>query len=133
MDDLPAALPRTPRRRGAPLMRATTIVGVRFGGRAAMGGDGQVTVGDMILKHNARKVRRVYNGAELTGFAGAAADALTLAEKFEGKLAEHKGHVPRAAVALAREWRTDRVLRRLEAQLAVLDIEHAMVLSGNGE
>jgi ATP-dependent HslUV protease subunit HslV len=116
-----------------PRMRATTILGVRAGGRAAMGGDGQVTVGDMILKHNARKVRRLYNDAVLAGFAGAAADAFTLFEKFEAKLRESKGNLPKAAVDLAREWRSDRVLRRLEAQLAVVSVDHTLVISGNGE
>lgn len=118
---------------GPPLIHSTTILGVRAHGGAAMGGDGQVTVGDMILKHNARKVRRLYGGQVLTGFAGGAADAFTLFEKFEGKLQESKGNLPKAAVSLAREWRTDRVLRRLEAQLAVIDRERAMIISGSGE
>ncbi len=114
-------------------MRATTILGVRRDGKAAMGGDGQVTFGDMILKHNARKVRKLYRDTVVAGFAGAAADAFTLFDKFEAALEAAHGHLPRAAVSLARAWRSDRMLRRLEAQLAVMDAEHAMILSGTGD
>lgn len=125
--DTATAPPRGPR------IRATTILGVRGAGRAALGGDGQVTVGDMILKHNARKVRRLYKDTVLAGFAGAAADAFTLFDKFEAALETAHGHLPRAAVALARVWRSDRVLRRLEAQLAVMNTESCLILSGNGD
>ncbi len=114
-------------------MHATTILGVRHNGRAAMGGDGQVTFGDMILKHNARKVRRLYKDTVLAGFAGAAADAFTLFDKFEAALDASHGNLPRAAVALARAWRGDRMLRRLEAQLAVMDTENCLILSGTGD
>lgn len=120
---------------GAPRRRihSTTILGVRHNGRAAMGGDGQVTFGDMILKHNARKVRRLYKDTVLAGFAGAAADAFTLFDKFEAALEATHGNLSRAAVALARAWRNDRMLRRLEAQLAVMDVNGALILSGTGD
>ena len=114
-------------------MRSTTIVGVISGDDAALGSDGQVTLGTTVIKHTSRKVRRMYNGEVLAGFAGGAADAFTLFEKFEGKLDEFKGNLQRAAVELAKDWRTDRYLRRLEAQLAVLNRETAMIISGDGE
>jgi ATP-dependent HslUV protease subunit HslV len=99
----------------------------------ALGGDGQVTVGEAIVKHNASKVRKIKGGSILTGFAGAAADAFTLFEKFEEKLDRHPGNLPKAAVELAKDWRSDRVLRRLEALLAVVDREHSFVISGSGD
>ena len=114
-------------------IHATTILSVRLNGRVAMGGDGQVTVGDTVMKSHAKKVRRLGNGRVLAGFAGAAADAFTLFEKFEEKIERYPSNLPRAAVELAKDWRSDRVLRRLEALLAVADREHAFVLSGSGE
>jgi ATP-dependent HslUV protease subunit HslV len=115
-------------------MRHTTILGLRGpGARAAMGGDGQVTLGETVMKQKARKVRRLYKGQVLVGFAGSAADGLTLYEKFESKLDEFKGNLERAAVELAKEWRTDKILRRLEAQLAIVDKEHAFIVSGAGD
>jgi ATP-dependent HslUV protease subunit HslV len=115
------------------LLRGTTILGVRKGGRAAMGGDGQVTFGETIFKSRASKVRALVEGRILAGFAGSTADALTLFEKFEKHLERYPGNLPRAAVELAKEWRSDRILRRLEAMLAVIDREHAFVLSGSGD
>ncbi len=112
---------------------STTILGVRRNGHVALGGDGQVTIGDTVLKANATKVRALKNGKILAGFAGAAADAFTLFEKFEEKLERYPGNLPRAAVELAKDWRSDRVLRRLEALLAVADKEHGYVISGTGE
>ncbi|MDH3496293.1 MAG: ATP-dependent protease subunit HslV [Gemmatimonadota bacterium] len=112
---------------------ATTILCVRKDGRVVMGGDGQVTVGDTIMKAHATKVRLLTGGKVLAGFAGAAADALTLFEKFEEKLERFPANLPRAAVELAKDWRSDRVLRRLEALLAVADTRHGFVLSGSGE
>lgn len=114
-------------------VRSTTILGLRRGGRVALGGDGQVSVGNVVMKQGARKVRRLHGGAVLVGFAGASADALTLFEKLEAKLDEHRGNLPRAAVELAKEWRTDRALRRLEALLAAMDREHSFVISGSGD
>ena len=114
-------------------VRATTIVSVRHQGRVAMGGDGQVTVGQTVMKHDGRKVRLLQGGAVLTGFAGSAADAFALLERFEGKLKEHKGRVRRAAVELAKDWRTDRALRRLEALIAVVDQDVSLVISGSGD
>jgi len=116
-----------------PVFHATTVLGVRKDGSVAMGGDGQVTVGDTVMKANAQKVRALKGGRILAGFAGAAADAFTLFEKFEEKLERYPGNLPRAAVELAKDWRSDRVLRRLEALLAVADKEHGYVLSGTGE
>jgi len=116
-----------------PTVHSTTILCLRRDGRVAMGGDGQVTVGDTVMKANATKVRTLKGGKILAGFAGAAADAFTLFEKFEEKLERHPGNLPRAAVELAKDWRSDRVLRRLEALLAVADADHAYVLSGTGE
>ncbi|AHG91501.1 ATP-dependent protease hslV [Gemmatirosa kalamazoonensis] len=116
-----------------PRVRATTILAVRRDGEVALGGDGQVTVGDTVMKNNAQKVRLLRGGRLLAGFAGSVADALTLFEKFEEKLERYPGNVPRAAVELAKDWRSDRVLRRLEALLAVADREHGFVISGDGE
>jgi ATP-dependent HslUV protease subunit HslV len=116
-----------------PQMHATTIIGVRRDGMVALGGDGQVTVGDTVMKANANKVRMIKGGKILAGFAGAAADAFTLFEKFEEKLERYPGNLPRAAVELAKDWRSDRVLRRLEALLIVADKEHGYVISGSGE
>ena len=114
-------------------IRSTTILCVRRDRCVAMGSDGQVTVGTTVMKHNARKLRRLHHDQILAGFAGATADAFTLFEKFEAKLEEHRGNLTRAAVELAKDWRTDRVLRRLEALLAVADLEHSFVISGTGD
>lgn len=114
-------------------IRSTTILAVRKDGKVALGGDGQVTLGDSILKSGATKVRTLQDGKVLAGFAGSVADALTLFEKFEAKLKDYPSNLPRAAVELAKEWRTDRFLRRLEAQLAVADIEHSLLISGTGD
>jgi ATP-dependent HslUV protease, peptidase subunit HslV len=111
----------------------TTILSVRRGNRVAMGGDGQVTLGHIVVKATARKVRRLYQDRVLAGFAGATADAFTLFERFEGKLEKHQGNLLRAAVDLTKDWRTDRVLRRLEAMLTVADRESSLVISGNGD
>ena len=116
-----------------PRIRATTILAVRRNGKVALGGDGQVTVGDTVMKATANKVRAIGDGKLLAGFAGSAADALTLFEKFEEKLQRYPGNVPRAAVELAKDWRSDRVLRRLEALLVVASREHGFVISGTGE
>lgn len=115
------------------MIQATTILAVRHNGKVALGGDGQVTVNNTIMKQKAKKIRRMYKDTVLAGFAGAAADAFTLFEKFEGKLDEYRGNLPRAAVELAKEWRTDKFLRRLEALLAVVDKDHSLIISGNGE
>jgi ATP-dependent HslUV protease, peptidase subunit HslV len=112
---------------------ATTVACVRHQGRVALAGDGQVSIGQTIVKAGARKVRKVYQGRVLAGFAGAAADAFTLFAKFEAKLEEHRGNLPRAAVELAKDWRMDRVLRRLEALLAVADREASFIVSGTGD
>ena len=111
----------------------TTILSVRRGASVALGGDGQVTLGNVVVKATARKVRTLYHGKVLAGFAGATADAFTLFERFEAKLEKHQGHLLRAAVELAKDWRTDRMLRRLEAMLAVADREHSLILTGNGD
>lgn len=116
-----------------PTFHATTILAVRRDGRVAIGGDGQVSVGDTVMKASAVKVRPLKGGRVLAGFAGAAADAFTLFEKFEEKLERNPGNLPKAAVELAKEWRSDRVLRRLEALLVVVDRDHGFVLSGDGE
>jgi ATP-dependent HslUV protease subunit HslV len=116
-----------------PRVRATTILGVRRDGKVALGGDGQVSVGETVVKSNSVKVRTLRGGKVLTGFAGAAADAFTLFEKFEEKLERYPENLPRAAVELAKDWRSDRVLRRLEALLAVMDREHGLIISGNGD
>lgn len=116
-----------------PAMRGTTVVAVRHRGRVALAGDGQVSIGPTIVKAGARKVRKLYHDRVLAGFAGTAADAFTLFEKFEAKLDEYRGTLPRAVVELAKEWRTNRILRRLEALLAVADKEHSFIVSGTGE
>lgn len=113
--------------------RGTTILSVRRGNQVALGGDGQVSFGDTVMKGNARKVRRLHNDKVLAGFAGGTADAFTLFERFEGKLEEHRGNLTRAAVELAKDWRTDRALRRLEALLAVADETASLIISGNGD
>lgn len=111
----------------------TTIVSVRRGERVALGGDGQVTLGNIIIKASARKVRRLHHDRVLAGFAGGTADAFTLFERFESKLDKHSGHLLRSAVELAKDWRTDRMLRRLEAMLAVADTQNSLVITGNGD
>ena len=111
----------------------TTIVSVRRGDSVALGGDGQVTLGSIVIKAGARKVRRLYHDRVLAGFAGGTADAFTLFERFEAKLDKHSGHLVRAAVELAKDWRTDRMLRRLEAMLAVADKDHSLIITGNGD
>jgi ATP-dependent HslUV protease subunit HslV len=113
--------------------RGTTICSVRRGKQVVMGGDGQVTLGNTVMKANARKVRRLYKDRIIAGFAGATADAFTLFERFEGKLEKHSGHLVRAAVEMAKDWRTDRALRRLEALLAIADAENSLLISGNGD
>lgn len=115
------------------LIRATTVLGLTYRGKTVMGSDGQVTVGQAVMKHHARKVRKLHNGAVLAGFAGAAADAFTLFGKFEDNLEKYHGNLERAAVELAKEWRTDKYLRQLEALLAVLNADKALVISGTGE
>ena len=112
---------------------ATTIVSARRGARVAMGGDGQVTLGNIVVKQTARKVRRLYHDRILSGFAGATADAFALFERFEAKLEKHQGNLMRSAVELAKDWRTDRILRRLEAMLAVADRETSLIITGNGD
>ncbi|MCG0277236.1 MAG: ATP-dependent protease subunit HslV [Thermanaeromonas sp.] len=114
-------------------IHSTTVIAVKRGGQVAMASDGQVTLGNTVLKHQARKVRRLYQGNVLAGFAGSVADAFTLFEKFEAKLDEYKGNLQRAAVELGKEWRTDRLLRRLEALLVVADRERLLLISGSGE
>ena len=116
-----------------PKTHATTVLVVRSGGKVVMGSDGQVTLGQTVVKSTARKLRRLGDGKIVAGFAGSAADGLTLFEKFEGKLKESSGNLMRAAVELAKDWRTDRVLRRLEALLLVADREHILMLSGTGD
>ncbi len=113
--------------------RSTTILGIRKDGQVAIGGDGQVTLNETVMKGKAIKIRRVYKDTILAGFAGSAADAFTLFEKFEAKLEEYRGNLNRAAVELAKEWRSDRYLRRLEALLAILNAEHALIVSGTGD
>ncbi len=115
------------------MFKGTTILCVRRDGRVAIGGDGQITMGNTVLKQNARKTRKMYGEKVLTGFAGATADALTLFEKFEGKLESYRGNITRAAVELAKDWRTDKILRRLEALLIVADLEHIFIISGTGD
>ena len=114
-------------------MRGTTVLAVRRDGKVAMGGDGQVTIGDTVIKHTAKKVRRLYQGKVLAGFAGSTADAFTLFERFEKKLDQHQGNLSRAAVELAKDWRTDRVLRRLEALMTVADSDGLFLISGTGD
>ena len=111
----------------------TTILSVRRGATVALGGDGQVTLGNIVVKSTARKVRRLYNDQILAGFAGGTADAFTLFERFEAKLEKHQGQLLRSAVELAKDWRTDRMLRRLEAMLSVADAEHSLIITGNGD
>ncbi|MFW2440975.1 MAG: ATP-dependent protease subunit HslV [Arenicellales bacterium] len=113
--------------------RGTTILSVRRGNTVVIGGDGQVSLGNTVMKGNARKVRRLYREQVIAGFAGGTADAFTLFERFEGKLEKHQGHLVRAAVELAKDWRTDRMLRRLEALLAVADKDASLIISGNGD
>ena len=114
-------------------LKGTTILSVRRNGRVVIGGDGQVSLGNTVMKGNARKVRRLYKERVLAGFAGATADAFTLFERFEGKLEKHHGHLTRAAVELAKDWRTDRMLRRLEALLCVADASASLIISGTGD
>ena len=116
-----------------PQFHGTTILSVRRGERVAMGGDGQVTLGNVVIKASARKVRRLYQDRILAGFAGATADAFTLFERFEAKLDKHQGNLLRSAVELAKDWRTDRMLRRLEAMLAVADRETSLMITGTGD
>jgi ATP-dependent HslUV protease subunit HslV len=115
------------------MIHATTVISVRHRGQVAMAGDGQVSFNNMVLKHGARKVRRIHHDQILAGFAGAAADAFALFTKFEAKLDEYRGNLSRAAVELAKDWRTDRALRRLEALLAVADRDHSLIVSGTGD
>ena len=111
----------------------TTVLCIKKDNSVIMASDGQVTMGNTVLKHNAKKIRKLYNGQVLTGFAGSTADAFTLFERFEGKLETYKGNLLRAAVELAKDWRTDKILRRLEALLIVADREHILIISGNGD
>jgi ATP-dependent HslUV protease, peptidase subunit HslV len=115
------------------MFHATTILCIRRDGAVAIGGDGQVTMGNTVLKRNAKKIRKMYGDKVIAGFAGATADAFTLFEKFEQKLEAYRGNITRAAVELAKDWRTDKILRRLEALLIVADKEHIFVISGNGD
>ena len=121
----------------SPVFHGTTILSVRRqtpqGVQVAIGGDGQVTLGNIVVKGTARKVRKLHHGKVLAGFAGATADAFTLFERFEAKLDKHQGHLVRAAIELTKDWRTDRVLRRLEAMLAVADLEASLIITGNGD
>lgn len=114
-------------------MRSTTVIAVKKNGSVAMAGDGQVTLGETVMKGNARKVRKIYEDRVMVGFAGATADAFTLFERFEGKIKEYNGDITRGAVELAKEWRTDRMLRRLEAMLLVADSEKILLISGTGD
>lgn len=118
---------------GVPSWHATTILTVRKGGKVVVAGDGQVSLGQTVIKSNARKVRRLGKGDVIGGFAGATADAFTLFERLEAKLEQYPGQLTRAAVELAKDWRTDRMLRRLEAMLAVADREHSLIITGNGD
>jgi ATP-dependent HslUV protease, peptidase subunit HslV len=117
----------------APIIHATTVLGLRYQGKAVIGADGQVTVGQTVMKHRARKVRRLYHDRVLAGFAGAAADAFTLFAKFDDHLEKYQGNLERAAVELGKEWRTDKYLRQLEALLAVMDARTSLIISGTGE
>lgn len=116
-----------------PSLQGTTILSVRRGHQVVIGGDGQVSLGQMVMKGNARKVRRLYKNQVIAGFAGATADAFTLFERFEGKLEKHQGHLVRSAVEMAKDWRTDRALRRLEAMLCVADLQASLIISGTGD
>jgi ATP-dependent HslUV protease subunit HslV len=118
---------------GLEQYRGTTILSVRRNGHVVVGGDGQVSMGNTVMKGNARKVRTLYHGKVLAGFAGGTADAFTLFERFEAKLEKHQGHLVRSAVELAKDWRTDRMLRRLEALLVVADKESSLIITGNGD
>jgi ATP-dependent HslUV protease subunit HslV len=113
--------------------RATTVLALRHNGKVAIGGDGQVTLGNVVMKSDAHKIRRLHNGKVICGFAGASADAFALLERFEAKLKDHQGSVPRAATELAKEWRTDRMLRRLEAMLIAVDADSLLLISGTGD
>lgn len=115
------------------MIKGTTILCVRRDGKVAIAGDGQVTMGNTVLKHNAKKIRRMFGEKVIAGFSGATADALTLFEKFEGKLESYRGNITRAAVELTKDWRTDKILRRLEALLIVADAEHTFIISGTGD
>jgi len=115
------------------MIKGTTILCVRRDKKVAIGGDGQVTMGNTVLKHNARKIRKMYGDKIVAGFSGATADAFTLFEKFEGKLESYRGNLTRAAVEMAKDWRTDKILRRLEALLVIADIEHTFIISGTGD
>ncbi|HLT23980.1 MAG TPA: ATP-dependent protease subunit HslV [Ignavibacteria bacterium] len=115
------------------IIRSTTVVGVIKDGKAVIGSDGQVTMGNTVMKHTTKKVRKLYNDTVLAGFAGSTSDAFTLFERFDGKLEQYKGNLSRAAVELAKDWRTDKYLRRLEALLAVVNNEQALILSGTGD
>ncbi len=114
-------------------LRSTTVIGLIRNGKAVIGSDGQVTMGNTVMKHTAKKIRKLYNNNVLVGFAGATSDAFTLFERFEGKLEQYKGNLLRAATELAKDWRTDKYLRRLEALLAVVDKERAIIISGTGD
>jgi ATP-dependent HslUV protease, peptidase subunit HslV len=116
-----------------PTFHGTTILSVRRGNQVALGGDGQVTLGNIVVKASARKVRRIYQDRIIAGFAGGTADAFTLFERFEAKLEKHQGNLTRSAVELAKDWRTDRILRRLEAMLAVADRESSLIITGTGD
>ncbi|MEW6570765.1 MAG: ATP-dependent protease subunit HslV [Nitrospirota bacterium] len=126
-------IPSATKEKGEGMVKGTTILCVRRSGKVAIAGDGQVTMGNTVLKQNARKIRRMFNEKVLAGFSGATADALTLFEKFEGKLESYRGNITRAAVELAKDWRTDKILRRLEALLIVADAEHTFIISGTGD
>jgi ATP-dependent HslUV protease subunit HslV len=115
------------------ILRSTTIIGIRRNGMVAMAGDGQVSLGETVMKRKARKIRKIHDGKIVTGFAGASADALTLFDKFESCIEQYKGNLTRAVVELAKDWRTDKILRRLEALLVVMDKEHSFIVSGTGE
>lgn len=129
----PIAYPRFTRMSEPQQFHGTTIVSARRGTRVAMGGDGQVTLGNIVIKASARKVRRIHHDKILAGFAGATADAFTLFERFEAKLDKHQGNLMRSAIELAKDWRTDRILRRLEAMLAVADHEASLIITGTGD
>lgn len=115
------------------MIKATTILSVRRGNNVAIGGDGQVTLGSTIVKHNAKKIRKLYNDKVIVGFAGSAADSFALMERFDSKLEQYQGNVIKSALELAKDWRTDKVLRRLEAMLAVVDEKFSLIISGNGD
>lgn len=118
---------------GPDRIRSTTVIGVVRNGKAALGSDGQVTLGNTVMKSNAKKIRTLHKGQVIAGFAGSTSDAITLYERFENKLEEFRGNVPRAVVELGKDWRSDRILRKLEAMLAVISRDHAYIVSGNGD